>query len=96
MKQVFTKNWPCNNFGHIQIGRTFPLTSDKSNSHFPIISNNTNIPYIDMLFFDDCNWSNHCKLVESNCPGVVTVRTPNGIQKHEWLEGIQKYSKIYK
>ena len=37
----------------------------------------TEIPYNEMLFFDDSKWSvDHCAEVAKNCPGVVTVRTP--------------------
>ena len=36
----------------------------------------TGIPYNDMLFFDDCNWTDHCAIVAKVCKGVVTQVTP--------------------
>lgn len=43
-----------------QIGRQHPLSSNKSKTHFPFIRKLTGIRYDRMLFFDDCNWGDHC------------------------------------
>jgi magnesium-dependent phosphatase 1 len=72
------------------------LSSDKSRTHFPILREGTGIPYEGMLFFDDCNWTDHCTAVGRACEGVVTVRTPQGITDEKWEEGIRKYDERYK
>ena len=76
--------------GNLQIGRTAPLTSDKSKTHFPILRENTGVAYEEMLFFDDCNWTDHCTAVE-RALGVVAQRTPHGMQVEEWEAGLQKW-----
>ena len=51
-----------------------------------------------MLFFDDCNWGDHCGMVATGCRepdtglGPVTVRTPTGLTEAHWVEGLQKYA----
>ena len=44
-----------------------------------------------MLFFDDSNWSDHCAIVARDCPGVVTQRTPHGMQYSEFANGLKKW-----
>lgn len=95
MKDVFDRGWPEGFQHHLQIGRSPPLSSNKSATHFPILREHTGISYDKMIFFDDCNWSDNCAMVEQNCPGVVTQRTPCGLQEHEWIKALQKYECIY-
>ena len=76
---------------NLQIGRQPPLSSDKSRTHFPALRDATGVPYDQMLFFDDSVWSDHCRMVESNCKGVVTQRTPRGMQAIEWRNGLKKF-----
>ena len=92
MRAVFAKGWPVGFEGNMQIGRTPPLSSDKAATHFPILRQLTNIPYDKMLFFDDCSWGDHCGKVERHCSGVIAVRTPEGLQLKEWLEGLARFS----
>jgi magnesium-dependent phosphatase 1 len=79
-----------------QIGRQPPLSSNKSKTHFPLLRKETGIRYDRMLFFDDCNWGDHCGMVEQNCReedtglAPVTVRTPRGLGEAEWREGLKK------
>lgn len=81
-----------------QIGRQPPLSSNKSATHFPFLREKTGIRYDRMLFFDDCNWGDHCGMVELNCKeddngkGPVTVRTPRGLGEKEWRMGLEKYA----
>jgi magnesium-dependent phosphatase 1 len=75
----------------MQIGRTSPLSEDKSRSHFPIIREKTGIAYNRMLFFDDCLWSDHCATVSRNCAGVVSKRTPSGLQTTDWVAGLKAF-----
>ena len=77
---------------NIWIGRTPPLSSDKSRTHFPLIREATGVAYDEMLFFDDSNWSDHCAIVSQNCPGVVAQRTPRGLQYSEWVNGLKKFA----
>jgi len=91
VREVFAKGWPEGFEGNMQIGRTPPLSSDKSTTHFPILQEATGIAYDKMLFFDDCLWGDHCGKVAARCPGVVTVRTPRGLQKLDWMDGLTSY-----
>lgn len=70
VRQAFAKGWPDGFEGNLQIGRTHPLTPDKSRSHFPILQKNTGIEYGKMLFFDDCLWGDHCQVVYMNASTV--------------------------
>jgi magnesium-dependent phosphatase 1 len=80
-----------------QIGRQPPLSSNKAKSHFPRIREITGIPYNKMLFFDDCNWGDHCGMVERACKengkSVVTHRTPSGLREADWKKGLELYKK---
>ena len=84
-----------------QIGRQPPLSSNKSRTHFPFLRKETGIRYDRMLFFDDCNWGDHCGQVERGCKeedtglGPATVRTPNGLGEREWRLGLEKYAKKF-
>ena len=93
MRDVFDQGWPASFEAHLQIGRTAPLTSNKSKTHFPILRKETGIPYHRMIFFDDCNWSDHVSMVMSACTGVVAQRTPRGLQVSEWEQALAMYAK---
>ena len=95
VREVLGRGWSDDFDGNIQIGRQKPLSSDKSRTHFPILSDLCGVPYNGMAFLDDSNWSDHCFMVQRNCPGVITQRTPAGLQYDEWLSLLQKYSKSY-
>ncbi len=95
MREVFNKGWVAGFDGNIQIGRTPPLSSDKSKTHFPLIKTQTGIDYNKMIFFDDCLWSDNCGEVERRCRGVVVQRTPSGLTVEDWNNALQNYSKKY-
>lgn len=82
-----------------QIGRQPPLSSNKSKSHFPRLREITGVRYDRMLFFDDCNWGDHCGMVAQNCRepdtgmGPAVVRTPAGLRIPEWEQGLHNYAK---
>ena len=44
-----------------------------------------------MIFFDDCNWSDHVSMVMSECRGVIGQRTPHGLQESEWEQALAMY-----
>merc|ERR1711871_1740206 len=92
LRDVLCRGHPDGLSDHIRISRTAPLSSDKSKTHFPLIREATGIDYDEMLFFDDSNWSDHCAIVSRNCPGVVSQRTPRGLQYSEWVSGLKKFS----
>lgn len=82
-----------------QIGRQAPLSSNKSATHFPRLRKITGIRYDKMLFLDDCNWGDHCRMVQRHCresdtnTGPAVLRTPYGIQEDDWRKGLEIYSK---
>jgi hypothetical protein len=47
----------------------------------------TNTPRSDII---DCNWGDNCGDV-TRAYGVVSYRTPNGLQYHEFEAGLKKY-----
>lgn len=81
-----------------QIGRQPPLSSNKARSHFPFLKEATGVRYDEMLFFDDCNWGDHCGMVSSQCKesdtgkGPATRRTPNGLRLDDWRLGLESYA----
>mmetsp|Transcript_14715 Transcript_14715/g.41435 ORF Transcript_14715/g.41435 Transcript_14715/m.41435 type:complete len:281 (-) Transcript_14715:401-1243(-) len=98
VRQVLAMGWPKGFEGNLQIGRQPPLSSNKAATHFPRLRTLTGIPYDRMLFFDDCNWGDHCAAVASGCVeeasglGPVTVRTPRGLMPADWETGLKKYA----
>lgn len=92
---VCMRDWNGNDVN--QIGRQPPLSSNKSKTHFPILREKTGIRYDRMLFFDDCNWGDHCGMVEQFCKeengkSPATVRTPRGLGENEWRQGLKVYA----
>lgn len=98
-RKVFSIGWPEGFEGNLQIGRTPPLSANKANTHFPILKKETGVKFDEMLFFDDCNWGDHCAAVASGCVeersglGPVTVRTPRGLMLDDWENGLALYAK---
>lgn len=82
-----------------QIGRQAPLSSNKAATHFPFLKRETGIRYDRMLFFDDCNWGDHCGMVAAGCResdtnhGPATLRTPNGLRVQDFKLGLEVYAK---
>ena len=97
VREVLATGFPDGFEGNLQIGRTPPLSSNKAATHFPFLRENTQVPFDKMLFFDDCNWGDHCAAVGDGCrekknnQGPVTVRTPNGLQVGDWERGLEAY-----
>eukprot|EP00667_Euglena_gracilis_P025583 EG_transcript_30111 len=77
-------------FAHRMIGRSGRLTARKT-SHFRELHREAGVPYEEMLFFDDCNWGDHCRDV-AEAYGVVTQRTPAGLIEKDWYAGLQKFA----
>lgn len=97
VREVLATGFPPDFQGNLQIGRTPPLSSNKSQTHFPFLKNETQVPFDKMMFFDDCNWGDHCAAVSNGCReqtsnlGPVTVRTPKGLQIKDWEQGLEMY-----
>jgi magnesium-dependent phosphatase 1 len=80
VRDVLAMGWPEGFDGNVRIGRSPPLSSDKAATHFPLLKESTGVPYSEMLFFDDCNWGDHCGKVMCEwtaCPldGPCACRT---------------------
>ena len=93
VRSVFNKGWPDDFEGNMQIGRTPPLSSNKADTHFPILKRETGIDYNKMVFFDDCNWGDHCATVAAKCKGVTTQKTPRGLKMEEINLALEAYEK---
>lgn len=91
MREVFRKGWPTGFEGNMQIGRTPPLSSNKAQTHFPILQRETQIDYRDMIFFDDCNWGDHVGNVYA-AHRVVGQRTPRGLTRREFDLCLRSYA----
>jgi len=76
---------------HDEVGRSGHLTSRKT-THFKALHEESNVPYEEMLFFDDCNWGDHVKDLE-DAYGVTGQRTPYGLRMEEFYAGLEKYKK---
>ena len=76
-------------FSWNQVGRTGHLSSDKL-THFRNLHSQTGIPFEEMLFFDDCNWGDHCGRVTQHL-GVVSRRTPHGLELRHFHEALLDY-----
>ncbi|KAG5175452.1 magnesium-dependent phosphatase-1 [Tribonema minus] len=61
--------------------------------HFRALQAATGLRYDEMLFWDDCNWGNNCAEVERGCPGVVTMKTPDGLTVDKWRQALDKYAR---
>lgn len=101
VREVLGIGWPEDFEGNLQIGRTPPLSSNKAATHFPILRRECSVPFDKMMFFDDCNWGDHCGAVARGCTekesglGPVTVRTPHGLGTADWNRGLEEYRKRF-
>jgi len=78
-------------FTYDEIGRSGKLSPRKT-THFRELQKDSGVPYKEMLFFDDCNWGDHCADV-TRTYGVVSQRTPSGMRIQEFHAGLEKYRK---
>ena len=75
----------------VAVAEMYPIHHKKA--HFSKIKEKTGISYSQMLFFDDCNWSDNCGEVMAACPGVVGLRTPDGLTVERWEAGLRLFAK---
>eukprot|EP00928_Gymnodinium_smaydae_P077781 TRINITY_DN6123_c0_g1_i1.p1 TRINITY_DN6123_c0_g1~~TRINITY_DN6123_c0_g1_i1.p1 ORF type:complete len:217 (-),score=46.82 TRINITY_DN6123_c0_g1_i1:202-792(-) len=64
----------------------------KGRAHFPALKKKTGFAYEDMLFFDDCTYGDNCGEVARCCPGVVCVRTPDGMSEALFDRGLAAFA----
>ncbi|CAK9060167.1 Magnesium-dependent phosphatase 1 (MDP-1) [Durusdinium trenchii] len=56
----------------------------KAAHHFPKLKEESGIPYDEMIFFDDCTYSDNCADVASRCHGTTCMRTPSGLTEDDF------------
>ena len=64
----------------------------KGKQHFPALHKQSGIEYAQMLFFDDCTYSDNAGEVAACCPGVTCVRTPQGLTEALFRAGLEAYA----
>jgi magnesium-dependent phosphatase 1 len=100
---VLMRDWDGRDIN--QIGRQPPkLSPNKAQSHFPNLKEETGIRFDKMVFYDDCNWGDHCGQVAAFCTegvpmgfttvnvGPVTMRTPDGLSEELFFRGLTQYA----
>ena len=75
---------------HVAFAELYPIAV--KTAHFSRLQKSSGIPYSEMLFFDDCNWSDNVGEVMAACPGVIGCRTPNGLTVELWEEGLRLFA----
>ena len=91
--QVLHKSGQWEDARNIRIGCTYPLSCNKSLSHFPLLRDSCIAPYDSMVFFDNCSDTNHCKAVQINCEGVLTQATPNGLTIDQFSDTVSNFER---
>mmetsp|Transcript_59585 Transcript_59585/g.111504 ORF Transcript_59585/g.111504 Transcript_59585/m.111504 type:complete len:182 (+) Transcript_59585:60-605(+) len=56
----------------------------KGAEHFPKLKEESGVSYDKMIFFDDCTCVDNCGDVAARCPGVLCVRTPQGLTEEDF------------
>ena len=74
----------------VTVAEMYPIHHKKA--HFSKIREKTGIAFSRMLFFDDCNWSDNVGEVMAACPGVVGMRTPDGLTVAKWEAGLAAFA----
>ena len=64
----------------------------KGRQHFPALHKESQIPFDQMLFFDDCTYGDNCGDVARSCAGVSCVRTPRGLTEELFELGLAGWS----
>ena len=74
----------------VTVAEMYPIHHKKA--HFAKIREKTGVQFNRMLFFDDCNWSDNVGEVMAACPGVVGMRTPDGMTVAKWEAGLRAFA----
>lgn len=65
---------------------------NKGLDHFPQIKQASGVDFQDMIFFDDCIYGDNCGIVARHCPGILSVRTPNGLTEKLFEAGLRAFA----
>jgi magnesium-dependent phosphatase 1 len=65
----------------------------KGFAHLPALHAQAGVPYEQILFFDDCTYSDNCAEVAARCPGVACVRTPDGLTEALFEAGLDAFAR---
>ena len=68
----------------------YPIPNKRA--HFVKLAAASGVPFHEMLFFDDCTWSDNCGEVARACPGVVGMATPDGLTQQKWEAGLRAFA----
>jgi len=64
----------------------------KGRQHFPALQKESNVPFDQMLFFDDCTYGDNCGDVARSCAGTTCVRTPHGLTEELFQAGLDAWA----
>ncbi|KAL1526635.1 hypothetical protein AB1Y20_015339 [Prymnesium parvum] len=65
----------------------------KGSQHFPRLREATGVEYAQMVFWDDCSYSDNCEDVARKCPGALCVRTPEGLTRELFEAGLAAFAR---
>jgi len=63
---------------------------NKGRQHVPNLKQKSGVPYNEMIFWDDCTYGDNCGDVARGCPGIVCVRTPQGLSENNFEYGLEQ------
>ena len=66
--------------------------ANKGRRHFPALQRESNIPFSEMIFFDDCTYGDNCRDVSSACAGVLSMRTPSGLDERAFDDALKAFA----
>lgn len=87
---------PLDSEGCEILGRLVPhrqiYPGPKARSHFPRLREETGIPYTEILYFDASSDSEVAVDIASSCPGILCVRTADGISEADLDFGLAVFA----
>jgi magnesium-dependent phosphatase 1 len=66
---------------------------NKGRQHIPALAKESGVPFDEMVFWDDCTYSDNCADVAAGCPGTVCVRTPEGMTEALFDAGLAAFAR---
>ena len=74
----------------VSFAELYPIQHKEA--HFKAIQKQSGVAFSQMLFLDDCTWSDNCGQVARACPGVVGLATPDGITVERWETALRLFA----
>lgn len=65
----------------------------KGSQHIPKLRGLTGVEFSEMIFWDDCTYSDNCADVANKCPGTICVRTPRGLTRELFEMGLNAFAR---